>query len=388
MKDFLNYLISGSVPSQIKHFIAGARLIALEKPNKDVRPIAIGESFRRISSKVICRACQSDVQEYFSNIQYGNQKRGTETIIHRINAALESLKNWCILKVDIANAFNSVKRKSFLDQLATVFPKAYNWSKWLYEEKTPLLFSNFIIWSETGVQQGDPLGPLLFCAAIHPILEKINRECNLDINAWYMDDGNLLCSPEKLFKALEILSTELPKIGLHLNPSKSEWITSSDIKGPEGVPITPKDQLIILGVPLGSKEFCLSYLDGIIHSNSTIAEKLLNLDDSQISMWLFRFGISFASIVHLLRTIPAVKIQTGLERYDYYVAYYFEKIIGSCLNKNAKTQFRLPIRNGGFGFRSVVLHSEAAYKASHGIFLNPEFSQTQKMFSEILDNKL
>jgi hypothetical protein len=152
--------------------------------------------------------------------------------------------------------------------LATVFPKAYNWWKWLYEEKTPLLFSNFIIWSETGVQQGDPLGPLLFCAAIHPILEKINRECNLDINAWYMDDGNLLGSPEKLFKAWEILSTELPKIGLHLNPSKSEWITSSDIKGPEGVPITPKDQLIILGVPLGSTEFCLSFLDRIIRCTS------------------------------------------------------------------------------------------------------------------------
>ena len=133
------------------------------------------------------------------------------------------------------------------------------------------------------------------------------------------------------------------------------------------------------------KRICLTW---IINSNSTIAEKLLNLDDSQISMWLFRFGISFETIVHLLRTIPGEKIQTGLERYDYYVAYYFEKIIGSCLNKNAKTQFRLPIRNGGFGFRSVVLHSEAAYKASHGIFLNPEFSQTQKMFSEILDNKL
>src|SRR3984885_14175604 len=91
-KNFINYLISGSVPSQIKHYIGGSRLIALEKPNKDVRPIAIGESFRRISSKVICRACQSDVQEYFSNIQYGNKKRGCETttIIHRINSALES----------------------------------------------------------------------------------------------------------------------------------------------------------------------------------------------------------------------------------------------------------------------------------------------------------
>ena len=81
-----------------------------------------------------------------------------------------------------------------------------------------------------------------------------------------MDDGNLLGDPDKLLKAWEILSTELPKIGLELG-SKCEWITSSDIKGPESVKITPKDELIILGVPLGSKEFCLSYLDKIIKEN-------------------------------------------------------------------------------------------------------------------------
>ena len=207
LKNFINYLISGSVPSQLKYYIGGARLIALEKPNKDLRPIAIGESFRRIASKVMCQACQSDIQDYFSNIQHGNQKRGCETIVHKIKSEIESLKNWCLLKVDITNAFNSVKRKTFLDQMSKVFPKAYNWSKWLYEEKTPLQFAKYIIWSETGVQQGDPLGPLLFCAAIRPILEQIHRECGLDINAWYMDDGNLLGDPDKLLKAWEILST-------------------------------------------------------------------------------------------------------------------------------------------------------------------------------------
>jgi len=157
-----------------------------------------------------------------------------------------------MLKMDILNAFNSVERKAFLDQMAIHFPNAYNWSKWLYEDHTPLLFGNYIIWSETGVQQGDPLGPLLFCAAIHPIAEKINKECNLDINAWYMDDGNLLGDQEKLLRAWEILSTELPKIGLHLG-DKCEWITNSDIAGPKGVKITPKEELIILRTPLGSK---------------------------------------------------------------------------------------------------------------------------------------
>ena len=66
----------------------------------------------------------------------------------------------------------------------------------------------------------------------------------------------------------------------------------------------------------------------------------------------------------------------------------FERIIGSSLNNNAKTQFRLPIRMGGFGFRSAVMHSEAAYRASYGIFLDTEFYQTQKLLSEELDDKL
>src|SRR5262245_61275034 len=115
---------------------------------------------------------------------------------------------------------------------------------------------------------------------------------------------------------------------------------------------------------------------------------LVDLDDSQISLWLFRYGLSIASIIHLIRTIPVSKIQRGLENYDYFVGYYFERIIGCSLDHNAKTQFRLPIRKGGFGFRSAVLHSEAAYKASHGIFLDPGFYQTQKLLSEELDNKL
>ena len=42
----------------------------------------------------------------------------------------------------------------------------------------------------------------------------------------------------------------------------------------------------------------------------------------------------------------------------------------------------------GFGFRSSTLHSQPAYQASHGIYLDPEFSLTQKMLSEVVDNKL
>ncbi len=47
----VNHLLSGNTPNIISNFIAGSPLIALKKKNGDIRQIAIGETFRRLSSK-------------------------------------------------------------------------------------------------------------------------------------------------------------------------------------------------------------------------------------------------------------------------------------------------------------------------------------------------
>ena len=40
------------------------------------------------------------------------------------------------------------------------------------------------------MQQGDPLGPLLFSLVLHPLALKIQKEFpNLLLNVWYLDDG-------------------------------------------------------------------------------------------------------------------------------------------------------------------------------------------------------
>ena len=46
--------------------------------------------------------------------------------------------------------------------------------------------------SETGVQQGDPLGPLLFCLVLHKVATAIAADSicpQLSFHSWYMDDG-------------------------------------------------------------------------------------------------------------------------------------------------------------------------------------------------------
>ena len=48
MRGFVNDLLSGDIPHC--HLLLASRLIALEKPQGGVRPIAIGEAFLHLSS--------------------------------------------------------------------------------------------------------------------------------------------------------------------------------------------------------------------------------------------------------------------------------------------------------------------------------------------------
>ena len=44
---------------------------------------------------------------------------------------------------------------------------------------------------------------------------------DLALNAWYLDDGTLMGSPEDLAAALRIIEEDGPSVGLHLNRAKS-----------------------------------------------------------------------------------------------------------------------------------------------------------------------
>lgn len=50
-----------------------------------------------------------------------------------------------------------------------IYPSVYS----SYQYPSSLFFGSSCIKSEEGVQQGDPLGPLLFRIAIHPIVSSL-----------------------------------------------------------------------------------------------------------------------------------------------------------------------------------------------------------------------
>ena len=77
--------------------------------------------------------------------------------------------------------------------------------------------------SSCGVQQGDPLGPLLFSLVLAPIIEEI-KALGPRLNLWYLDDGVIVGPPSLLQQAWDIIITKGPGFGLFPNAAKCEFI--------------------------------------------------------------------------------------------------------------------------------------------------------------------
>ncbi len=96
------------------------------------------------------------------------------------------------------------------------------WVESCYGAQPILRLGDYTILSCHGVQQGDPLGPLAFALALHPIIDKIQDQGpGLLIDAWYFDDGTLCGLAKDLHAALEITEGDGPAHGLHLHRANS-----------------------------------------------------------------------------------------------------------------------------------------------------------------------
>ena len=64
LTDFINHLSSGLVPAKIQPFLAGAYLIGLSKKDGGIRPIAIGDVYRRLTGKCLSSLILSDANSF------------------------------------------------------------------------------------------------------------------------------------------------------------------------------------------------------------------------------------------------------------------------------------------------------------------------------------
>ena len=115
-------------------------------------------------------------------------KKGAEAAVHAARLYLRNLHpNNALLKLDFRNAFNSIRRDKMLEALRRLAPCLISFVYFAYSSPSSLFWGDKIIKSSEGVQQGDPLGPLLFCLTIHRLCSQLKSELSL----FYPDDDML-----------------------------------------------------------------------------------------------------------------------------------------------------------------------------------------------------
>ncbi|KAL5474501.1 hypothetical protein EMCRGX_G026456 [Ephydatia muelleri] len=174
----------------------------------------------------------------------------------------------------------------------------------------------------SGVQQGDPLGPMLFALVLQKLISTIDAdgEClQLLLQAWYLDDG--------------VLQFSVPQ-GNHLFPPAVKSSLSPNLE--------------ILGVPIGA-----------IHCPSRVTEA-----DLHVAVSFLRICGSYCKLAHLVRITPPSLSFESLKFFDEEVRRCFSTCIAADIPDDHWKQAQLSLSFGGLGFRSLSYHSCAAFISS------------------------
>ena len=269
-----------------------------------------------------------------------------------------------MVKLDFRNAFNSIRRDLVLKEVLALAPRVYPLAYSAYRYPSLLFHGSGIISSAEGVQQGDPLGPLLFCLGTHHLTTSLKSS----FRVFYLDDGTLGGTPDEILSDLSHIEACSARLGLVLNHSKSEVICrDEEVKSsllniyPEMHYTDPK-LAILLGSPIGDIEA----IELAIASKISDLERMgcrLKLLEAHDALCLLRSAFAIPKLQYILRTAPCF-LSPSLCLFDNVQRSLLEDICNIKLCNDSWKQASLPVNCGGMGIRSAAMLASSAYLAS------------------------
>ena len=365
---FSTMVLEGKTPPSVRPYFFGASLIALEKRGGGIRPIAVGCTLRRLVAKIAGYVVADDIASLLAPKQLGyGIRNGAEAAVHATRQYIDHLQpNHAVLKLDFKNAFNSIYRDKMLEAVQILAPDIYSFVYSAYSSPSFLFWGDKRLQSSEGVQQGDPLGPLLFCLSIFRPCSQLSSELCI----MYLDDITLGGTTEDILHDLGIIESAA-NIGLTLNNHKSEIITNDPVARGTLISSFPEARLVdpsaasLLGSPLGLLNSISTALKEKVTSHQMMGDRLKYLS-AHDSLLLLRNSFAIPKLLHILRTSPCF-LSPFLQSYDETL----RSIVSDVTNIHfadgsdpSWIQAMLPIKFGGLGIRSAVQLAPSAFLAS------------------------
>ena len=375
LRGVVDILASGRAPVSVSKFLVGGSLTALVKNKEgrplDIRPIVVGEALRRVTGKCLCIITKPKASDFFTPFQYGVAcPAGAEKVIPGVRSCIQEHYNFTVCKVNMSNAFNLLSRQALLEECAVHFSELLPWVGWCYGFHPTLWHPLGQLSSETGVQQRDPLGPLLFSLVLHKLMLSIAqvKDClSLLSNRWYLDDFVLSGHSQAVTRAVNLIPEMGPSLGLFINVSKCELLGHGDLSSfPPEMKVSRVPNLEILGAPIGDPIFCAKFLAQKRADAAKLLSQLAEVgaEDLQVAFLLLRQCAAFCKLVHLARSTPPSYVADGLALFDKDVRQCFSKCTALDTSDIDWMQAQLSVSRGGLGLRSLSCHSIAAYLTS------------------------
>lgn len=232
--EMTDWLANHSPPWAAYRALMAGRLVALDKC-PGVRPVGIGETWRRLFAKIVLLVAHNEAKEVCGIDQLcAGLESGIEGGIHDMNflwAGMEQEEHYGFLLVDARNAFNEQNRTIMLWVVRHLWPSGARFTFNCYCHHAILMIrtmdgSECVIHSCEGETQGDPIATVSYGLGMMPLTRDVKRIVSSVKQAWYADDSSGAGHFQDIKTFYKVLEIEGEKYGYFPEPTKSILVTS------------------------------------------------------------------------------------------------------------------------------------------------------------------
>ena len=350
LAEFFTILANGDVPPRIATILRTTYLVALSKDPTDqskIRPLGIPSAIRRITAIATIHTYKQQFAKYLLpfNVAIG-VNGGVDIVTNTFRLGVEryisrperdgDTPTRALISLDIKNMFNAMSRQKLRQILERDFPELSPLADMLYKEAGHQMVRKadgtwVAIPVEEGFSKGCPFSPIFAAIVLNHILRKVHRDLMLKavkrmadnnphddgmggiaIIMAYVDDTNILIPLEDVEDFMESFDKNGGELGARLNLDKTKILTSTsnaqsivtrlgnsclttERETAESLSrvflkyIEERNGLRLLGVPIGSSEFCSEFIKSIMEKAVKNSQALIDgLDSDQTILQLFK----------------------------------------------------------------------------------------------------